>query len=232
MYVIETDFYKGFTIKTHPEECAENPRTAWDNPFTIILGSHRDYTNGLGDEDAPQYLFKECGSWNEVADALWNEHDAAIVRAVRIYQHSGTAISLGTGYPFNCRWDSGQLGFIYVTKETIRREFSLQRISQKALKRAGEILESEFKVYADYVCGDVFWYSIEDKDGEFLESCGGFYGWEDARGYMLDQAKEYIDWHIKRQLAEHGEYVKEMIRNRVPLLSRKAGPLQQMHALV
>jgi hypothetical protein len=42
-----------------------------------------------------------------------------------------------------------------------------------------------------YLTGDVHWARIEDTDGESIESCGGFYGREDAEEWCRETAASY-----------------------------------------
>lgn len=56
---------------------------------------------------------------------------------------------------------------------------------------AEKYLKSEVETYDQYLTGDVYGYVIEDKEGEELDSCWGFYGEE----YCLEEAKSIADWH-------------------------------------
>jgi hypothetical protein len=90
-----------------------------------------------------------------------------------MYDHSGIILSTN---PFKCRWDSGQVGWIFVTKEKLRKEFGVRRITKKIKEKAREILAEEVNVYSDYIEGNVFGYILKDENGEELDSCWGFYG--------------------------------------------------------
>ena len=198
--------YKGYTIEVYHDDCPDDPRD-WDNLGTMVCW-HSRYD--LGDEQ-PRYDAREW--YNEEIDGI------AVILPLYLYDHSGIGMSTSNSrYPFNCRWDSGQVGWIYATKEKVRREYGLQRISKKALGRAREVLRIEVEVYNDYISGQTYCYAVMDREGEVVDSCGGFYalGWD----YMLECARDAIDCHIKRETEKHAQRVKGWIKNRVPLIYR------------
>jgi len=111
-----------------------------------------------------------------------------------IYDHSGITMNT-SGY--SCPWDSGQVGYIYATRETILKEFSAKKLTAKLRRQVEDILRSEVKTYAQYLEGDVYGYVIYKidepcdcdpepwnnyppcnctKHAEVVDSCCGFYG--------------------------------------------------------
>jgi hypothetical protein len=119
--------------------------------------------------------------------------DAAVVLPLYLYDHSG--ITMNTA-GFACKWDSGQVGFIYATKEKIREVFGWKRLTKKRLQQIQDILDGEVKTYDQYLTGDVYGYTIE-KNGEHIDSCWGYYGQEDC----LNEAKSIIDHYEKKEVA-------------------------------
>lgn len=149
-------------VKIEQDDMDCSPRE-WDNLGTILY-AHRRYN--LGEETFDTDLYN---SWEEVL-----KHEIgkdAIALPVYLYDHSGITISTK---PFGCRWDSGQVGYIYVTKEKIRKEFGIKRVTKKWVEKITQYLESEVQVFDDYLTGNVHWVKVEFDDYE--ESCGGFYG--------------------------------------------------------
>lgn len=166
------------------DETADNPRN-WDCLSTMVC-FHGRYSLG----DNHNYNSGDYSGWEEVEEAIRKDHDIGVLLPLYLYDHSGITISTT---PFSCRWDSGQVGFIFVTKEDIKKEFGLKRVSKKAIERAEEILMSELEIYDSYLRGDVYGFTIENSQGELLESLGGFYGY-DAIKYMKDEVpEEYHD---------------------------------------
>lgn len=156
------------------DETPLNPRTDWDNLGTMVL-FHRRYTLGDNDHGLRTSDFE---GWDEMEDHLYNECDAAVVLPVYMYDHSGITIQTS---PFSCGWDSGQVGFIYVSKEKARDWYSCKRIGKKVRQRLTEALEAEVKVYDQYLTGDVWGFVVETEDGQHVESCWGFFGEDEAR---------------------------------------------------
>ena len=170
--------YKGIKFSIEIDTCFnESPRDISEHLGTMVC-SHRRYN--LGDEQA-----KNCehySSWEE-----WFKHEIGndvIALPLYLYDHSGITISTT---PFSCRWDSGQLGYIYVDKEKVRKEFNVKRISPKLKNQVLEILVSEVKEYDYYIRGEVYYYQIDNDD---KDSCFGYYGEEEA----IRGAKEAIDY--------------------------------------
>lgn len=178
MDAIETIDYKGFTIEIHLEEQSESPRK-WDNLGAMIC-FHKRYN--LGDEHNL-----------EVEDLLEEVESAAVALPLYLYDHSGISMSTNRNYPFNCPWDSGQVGYIYVTKEDVLKEYNWQRLTKKRIKQIEDYLRGEVEIYDQYIRGEVYGYVVEDKDEEHVDSCWGYYDKE----YMVQQAKDNIDYQIK-----------------------------------
>lgn len=204
--------YKGYTIEIERDEFNDSPRD-WDNLGTMVTW-HRRYP--LGDEqpksDVDNWLSNMVDihvepprgkdgyvtkQWDDFIDDLEAGYKNAIDKAWKLlqshivildlylYDHSGLTMSTS---PFSCPWDSGQVGFIYATKEDIRKEYNVRRISAKTLKKAISVLESEVKMYSQFLQGDVWGYLVEKGD-EFVDGCWGFYGHD----YCLSEAKNIVD---------------------------------------
>lgn len=195
-----------YTVKVYFDNLAENPRTLYDNLSTMIC-FHRRYD--LGDKhnmdiDEAQEFFKRKD---------------IIALPLFLYEHSGITISTSA---FSCQWDSGQVGFIYVEKEKIREEWKVKRISKKLHDRIVEIMQAEISEYDDYLTGQVFYYTVENENGEHIDSCGGYYGnTEDPLADGVSIAK----WHIQEDIKKHSQQVKQWIKNKVPLIYRQPCPI-------
>jgi hypothetical protein len=107
------------------------------------------------------------------------ELSGAVVLPLYLYDHSGITMSTGS---FNDPWDSGQVGYIYVTKKEI------ETLGWPADK-VEEYLKGSVEDYDNYLTGNVWGYVVEDydeKEGcwDDGDSCWGFYG-----DYYDDPAK-------------------------------------------
>lgn len=117
-----------------------------------------------------------------------------IILPLYLYDHSGLALNTGG---FNCPWDSGQIGYIYVSKEAIRKEYNWKLITKKRLEKIESILKNEVKTYHYYLSGAVYGYMIKAPDNnEDVDSCWGFLGDYDESG-LMEYATNAIDCHIK-----------------------------------
>lgn len=168
-------------LKVGQDECPLNPREDWDNLGNMIC-FHRNYSLGdyvLSKEYEPKDYYK-----------LKKRKDVVIL-PLYLYDHSGITMNT-TG--FSCGWDSGQVGFIYVTHETIRKEFGVKRVTQELREKVKGYLQGEVDVYDQYITGDVYYFSIYQKERcnlgceheEFEDSCGGFFGDDIKENGILD----------------------------------------------
>lgn len=117
--------------------------------------------------------------------------DDVVYLPVYAYIHSGVTINT-TGY--SCTWDSGQVGYIYVSKEKIRNEYSISKVTSKWVDKIEGYLNNEIETFAQYIEGDVYSFSVEEWDPTpgvgwvVTDSCAGFYGTDwDTNGI-----KDYI----------------------------------------
>lgn len=163
-----------------------DPRVEWDNLGTLIC-FHRRY--GLGDED--RLRSSSFSGWDDLENYLRKERRASVILPVYMYDHSGITISTK---PFQCPWDSGQVGFIYATREEILKEYNAQRLTKKLRERVEAQLKAEIDTYDQYLRGDVWGFVIENEDGEHVDSCWGFFG-ED---YCREEGQKVLEWHQKR----------------------------------
>lgn len=186
MDAIETREYKGLTIEIHVDETPPDPRE-WDN-FGKLICFHRRYN--LGDKH----------EFPEPEDVvLFLKHNKCVYLPVYMYDHSGIGLSTTRDrYPFNCPWDSGQLGVIYVTYEDIKKEFGISRIVSSRIKKVEDMLRNEIETYSAYLEGRVYGYVIE-RDGEYIDSCLGYYGETD---YCMTVAVEQADWFLEHERKE------------------------------
>jgi hypothetical protein len=128
-------------LKVEQDEYPLNPREDWDNLGNMIC-FHRSYILGdynLSKEYEPNDYYK------------LKERKDVVILPLYLYDHSG--ITMNTK-GFSCRWDSGQVGFIYVTHETIRKEFGVKRVTQELREKVKGYLEGEVEVYDQYITGD------------------------------------------------------------------------------
>jgi hypothetical protein len=175
----------------------DNPREECEN-LGIMLCKHKRYNLGDWRE---KFDWDQFESWEEIEDYLRNKYKAEVILPLYLYDHSGITISTS---PFQSRWDSGQVGFIYIDPETCTKWFG-KSMSKEELEN---ILMAEVEVYDMYLKGEVYQYRIFEKqrpskecphchemiDGEEemveVESCTGFYGIKDVREVVEEVLSE------------------------------------------
>ena len=175
-----------FTVKIYQDEDAQNPRTEWDN-FGKMVCARRRYN--LGDEQMSPDEIEEITLRSDV-----------LYLNLYLYEHSGITMST-TG--FSCPWDSGQVGIIYVDRDMVFKEFGTRRFTKKLKYKVSQLLRHEVKAYDQYLTGDVYGYVVEDEDGENLDSCWGFYGFE----YCKQEAESAAQYQVRAMLQGVAENV-------------------------
>jgi hypothetical protein len=207
--------HKGYTIKIEPDMEPMDPRE-WDNLGHMVC-AHRKYTLG----DKHDISVDDFKSWEELHDYLIKDRGAVVILPLCILDHSGVWMHIGSSFACDPGgWDTSHVGFIYVTKEDIRKEWNIKRITAKKLKWAEDILRSEVKIYNAYLSGDVYGYIIESPDGQEVDSCWGFYNVDDTN-YAEEEAKSMIDCIIRTALEKHTAHLKVWIKHKIPLIYRK-----------
>jgi len=212
MQAIDKEVYRGCTIRVHHDDCPGNPRE-WGTNLSKIVMFHRNYCfpNDL------DLCSDDYSNWDEVRDDILKEN-VAFINEIMMYDHSGIWISMSHRYPFNDRWDAGQVGFIFLLKRDIMKDYGVKRISKKTLHKARRVMEAEFETYAAYVSGQVYGYTAEGPNGEDIDSCWGFYGDIDE---AIEYAKGEINAWLEAKIEKRVRYLKGVIRSRVPLIYRK-----------
>ena len=170
----------------------EDPCNPRDPNYQENLGNmvcfHGRYNLGDSHEfDSPQEL-------NEFFEA--NE---VIKLPLYLYDHSGITMST---QPFSCPWNSGQVGYIYMTKETLIKEYG--EYNDETVKTALEYLKGEVKEYDLYIRNEVYGYKVYevDENGDEVDefdACWGFYGNE----YCEESAKDSLKYARNNYIKEH-----------------------------
>jgi hypothetical protein len=168
MEATETKTIGKYKIEIIPDENSCSPRED-DNLGTMVC-FHSRYNLG----DKHDYNHNDYRGWDEMERAIIKNEKAGVILPLYLYDHSGITMNT-TG--FSCRWDSGQVGFIFISKKKMREEYGYKRISKKLIERVKGYLEGEVKTYDQYLTGDVYGYRITDTEtDEEVDSCWGYYG--------------------------------------------------------
>lgn len=186
----ETIAKSNLTLELYRDNNPSNPRD-WDNVGTMVCW-HTRYN--LGDVNGK----KAYGDPSKF-DVWWKTNGkGGVILSLYLYDHSG--ITMRT-QPFSCPWDSGQVGYIYTTKETVIKEWGKNgKFTHSSKAKALKYLEAEVKTYDQYLCGDVYGYVIEDSQSQRIDSCWGFYGLDYAKQEAQTQLDYWIAEYARREI--------------------------------
>lgn len=219
-----------YRIRVYAEDYPRNPRTENENIGTMACW-HRRYT--LGDEQPSvspgehKYALARAvddtlPEWDDATDAdaqrAQEVFDAQYLRLpLYLYDHGG--ITMRTT-PFSCPWDSGQVGFIYVSRKRAAEEWGEDFIDVRVL--AG--LVDEVEEYDQYLTGEVYGFEIEkaetfektsrktgwteevDEWSDY-DSCSGFFGSDPEKSGMLGTVEAFARDALKSAANNIGEWV-------------------------
>jgi hypothetical protein len=164
------------TLAIVQDEYPANPREEFDQASRFVC-FHKRYD--LGDKHT--YRSEDYDGWDGLGDQI-DKDGAVVILPLYLYDHSGITIATK---PFSCPWDSGQVGFVYMTKNDILDNFSTsvsprRRLTPALVSKALYCVEGEVEEYNQYLTGDVWCYDIKDEDGNVVDSCCGLYGYKYA----------------------------------------------------
>lgn len=147
-----------------------------------------DRLNELKDEFT-DYNWQDELEDNELMSIIENHY---IILPLHLYDHSNITISTSE---FPCNWDSGQVGWIYVSHDDIIKNFGSLDI-----EKAKKALINEVEIYDEYIRGEVYGFVLEEmkkcecygkEEWIEIDSCYGFFGndWENngMKEYVSDE---------------------------------------------
>ena len=163
-----------YITRTYQDESPSSPRE--DDNFGKMICFHNRYDLG----DKHDYKSSMFGGWNEMKEQIEEDYNVGVILPLYLYDHSGITISTSS---FSCQWDSGQIGWIFCTKEEMESNF-MKLSGQDLIERSEVLLKGEVETYDQYLTGDVYGYRVfkvetcsqGHEHEEELDSCYGYYG--------------------------------------------------------
>lgn len=175
-----------------PDDSPENPRT-WSN-LGMMVCWHRRYALGdpHGYRDAQEFAQKV-------------NPGNALILPLFLFDHSGLTLSTDSAR-FRASdpqgWDWGQLGYSFVLKADVRREFGVRRLTRRVAARALAVLAAEVQTYNLYLQGQVYGFVLKDRaTGETIDACWGFYGDDPLTNGMADHLTPEVRAALERRAA-------------------------------
>lgn len=190
-----TEEYKGYTVKIEQDDGCSMDSRDWDNLGTMIC-FHNRYQLG----DKHELRSADFNGWDEVKAYIIKEYNLAVILPLYLYDHSGLRIKVGSFAGLlpqgHAEFDSGMVGFIFVSKEKAREEYGWKRINKVRIEKLTKYLTSEVSIYDQDLRGDVWYYVItKEDDPEVDESLSGLYGYD----YTEGEAKALVDGMIEHE---------------------------------
>jgi hypothetical protein len=175
-------FEDGRSLEIHSDDDAESPRE-WDNNGIMLCWSRRHSLGDKHDYQTPQ----DFQEWKK-------EQGDNIIACLPLYLYDHSGITMSTG-PFTCPWDSGQVGWIIATRESLAS--GGHNVDELDVAKVEEWLRGEVETYDQHIRGDRWGFIVRkphidcdcpncDGEGEEEDSCWGFYGDDPAENGMLD----------------------------------------------
>jgi len=169
---------EGYTVKylVYDTDACFDPRQDCDN-FTKMVCFHGRYNLG----DKTDYKQSDHESWDELKAAI-KKDGGIFIAPLYLYDHSGITIKIGDFYECglsqgHAHFDSGQVGFIYTTKDKLK-EFGI--LKNKAKKQ----IENDVETYDMYIRGESYIIAADyfNKDKILVDddNCGGYLCYEYA----------------------------------------------------
>jgi hypothetical protein len=181
-----------YKVEVIQDESPSSPRED-DNLGTMVC-FHGRYDLG----DKHNYKSGDYNGWDEMEKSIIKNENVGVILPLYLYDHSGITISTS---PFSCNWDSGKIGFIFISKEKMLKEYGGKIVTQTLKDKVEGYLKSEIEIYDQYLTGDVYGYRVSEvktcseghEHEEELDSCWGYYGQENC---MLEGVG-IVEYYIK-----------------------------------
>ncbi len=220
-----------YMLMVQPDDITINPREL-DEPFGTMVCFHRrynlgDYHDYVDKDDFLRQMYldtvgnDEQGAirYERMVNMVWSRKmtgpapderavDNAMLNVISkkyimlplyLLDYSGLAMKTTS---FHDPWDSGQVGWIYVSKEAALKEFGGEKMTASIRQKAEDLMRSEVAVYDSYLRGECYGFELY-KNGELEDSCWGFIGdlkeaCKAMADYLPDECKGMID-HLEEQ---------------------------------
>jgi hypothetical protein len=171
--ILKKENYKDHVIVIGYDPCSINPR--YDHH--IWRFAFKKY----GDPDLHDL---DYGSFDDLKKSIKKHFKVSMMIPVYKYEHGDILFQLVP----TCQFDSCLFGMAFLEAGQIKKN----KLGNK--KVALEILKEELSTYSDYLNGHVYEYSVLSKDGDLLQSVGGYFLNKNYNlDSLLEEAKSVVD---------------------------------------
>ena len=166
----------------HDDTCMDLEEAVGESDIKLCSFNQRSNLTQYNELDDPDDLIEFCRKRKYTPFLLHRyEHGMVMFKAGLLGEEMG--------YPFNDQWDAGIEGFILVPKDGY----------EEPLEAANSYLSG----VTDWCNGSVYGFIIQDDDGEQLDSCWGFVGYEHVE-QSAKEAATGIAERLPKQLEMEG----------------------------
>lgn len=145
----------------------------WMAMYVLLFNSYPPFNKGHDAYDLALWqarLLDRAEKWFNA-----NYHVCTISR----YEHGNSLYTRGAP---TCRWDSGYVGFAIV--ETAK-------MSDETFEK---VVDIDLRTFTDWANGNVYSVYVENANGDYLDSCGGYIGYEAAEDAFDEACKDFEDY--------------------------------------
>ena len=169
-------------VQVVPDPDAESPRE-WDNLWTWATTPGAGYGDIKPDFQkearkgyCQKHFYRPEDFHGETGGLDREFKKAHLIVPLYLYRHSGDVISAGgygAAWP-DKQWDSGCMGFAFVSREKVKAEFNCKRVTKRIRARALDCLEGEVQAMNAVNFGLVYGIKVTNLETEEEDSCWGF----------------------------------------------------------
>lgn len=175
------------TLTIWYDQFVENPCDDWFMGTYDFFGRHEHLGSNYASREY-EGVRKKYFSQEEYERTLKEiVRKGGVVLPVFAYEHGGIALRTTE---FSCIWDSGQIGYAYITTEQISSKLGFKKGAKGRKKAAETVLKDEVQTLSSWANGEIYGFTLEEA-GELIESIGGFYEEKDF-DTLLDEMKENV----------------------------------------
>lgn len=147
------------------------------------LATMRCFHNKYNLGDKHTYKSSDFRGWEDMKKHLCKQENIILLKPLYLMDHSGLSISTT---PFGCIWDSGQIGYVYITKQ---KWIELMGDTSPEEHQVEYQLDLEVEEYNHELQGNIWDIEILTESGELVDRFTQVGHLDDALSY----AKNIID---------------------------------------
>jgi hypothetical protein len=186
-----------FLLHVYRDEYVESPRNPNynDNLWTWVTTEKAGYSDKElqtnRDTGKPEWARLNLDDYPIYTHDFWNGFlDKHFVKMLILRRQSGDRVAIGDN--FTASFDSGVMGFAFVSKEKARKDFPTLTDEAELFEEALRQLKGEVKMMNMYLDGDVYIFNATDMHTEDTDSCTDCYC-ENSRE-LIDQLVDFSGW--------------------------------------